>query len=519
MRRVLIALSALLLSSFVYIGYNSLTPGLGLAQVHEKRAIQRLPGFVYPAPRFPVQSYRAKPRSVEDWLTIARKAVAMKSSGRSGALGPIEKGDKILIVTDATQDPLLLEAFRRAMKEKGAAIVDVVYEPNLTKEKPKPRPAIDAREGWREVERWLRTRFPKGEGESDGQVSLAELVKENGYTVVYAGSGGPLRNWAEPIKKIAGRPAYRGYWLWRTWEDGLDKGNSFPSDLHELIDRKVVENFGRAAQVRLTDPQGTFLEWSLTESEAKLWQQTALFPNHLYLYPYQATRDIAAKDPNKRVFPKARGVVKGTANHTGYFPHIKIYVEDGMITEVVGGGRYGELWREWLGKLSEVKYPHHPRPSYWYLFEIALGTNPKVHRPVDIFGGMAKFSNERSRAGVLHISFGAEAEDADFINFAAQHNVPIGHWWHVHLYFPTLAIKLRDSNDWFTLIDRGWLTALDDPEVRALAARYGDPDEVLSYEWIPAVPGINFPGDYDRDFASDPAGWVWKYMNELLGQQ
>ncbi|MBI4483885.1 MAG: hypothetical protein HY652_13490 [Acidobacteria bacterium] len=440
----------------------------------------------------------------------------MKSSGRSGALGPIEQGDKILIVTDATQDPLLLEAFQRAMKEKGAAIVDVVYEPRLTREKPAARPGVDAKEGWLEVDRWLMTRFPKEEGGPTPQARVAQLVKENGYTVVYASSGGPLRPWAEPIKNIAGRPAYRGYWLWRTWEDGLDKGNLFPTDVHEIIDRKVVEHFGQASQVRLTDPQGTFLEWSLSESEAQLWQQTALFPNHIYVYAYQATRDVAAKDPSKRIFPQAQGVVKGTANHTGYFPQIRIYVANGMMTEVLGGGKYGESWREWFGKLKEVRYPHHPQPGYWRLFEVALGTNPKAQPPTDIFGGMGKFSNERNRAGVLHISFGAEAEDPDFLDFARKNKVPLGHWWHIHIYLPTLVLKLRGSGDWFTLIDKGWLTVLDDPEVRALAAKYGDPDEVLSYEWIPSIPGINYPGDYDRDFAIDPAGWAKTYMDRVL---
>ena len=48
------------------------------------------------------------------------------------------------------------------------------------------------------------------------------------------------------------------------------------------------------------------------------------------------------------------------------------------------------------------------------------------------------------------------------------------------------------------------MTSLDDPEVRALASRYGDPDYLLAEDWIPEVPGINAPGDYMKDYAAQP---------------
>ena len=60
------------------------------------------------------------------------------------------------------------------------------------------------------------------------------------------------------------------------------------------------------------------------------------------------------------------------------------------------------------------------------------------------------------------------------------------------------------------LIDKGHLTALDDPEVRSLASRYGDADELLREAWFPAIPGINVPGDYMEDYAQDPISWIKK---------
>jgi len=60
------------------------------------------------------------------------------------------------------------------------------------------------------------------------------------------------------------------------------------------------------------------------------------------------------------------------------------------------------------------------------------------------------------------------------------------------------------------IIDKGHLTALDDDEVRSLAAEYGDPDELLTEAWFPAIPGINVPGDYMQDYARDPVSWIKK---------
>lgn len=53
-----------------------------------------------------------------------------------------------------------------------------------------------------------------------------------------------------------------------------------------------------------------------------------------------------------------------------------------------------------------------------------------------------------------------------------------------------------------------WLGALAS---RALASRYGNPDEVLSDDWPPYLPGINAPGKYS-DYAKDP----WKTVSAVM---
>lgn len=105
------------------------------------------------------------------------------------------------------------------------------------------------------------------------------------------------------------------------------------------------------------------------------------------------------------------------------------------------------------------------------------------------------------RAGIMHIGFGTvisadtEREDAKGGKF-------VGHW-HVHLHFPTYAAEDVDGGD-VTVIEHGRLKALDDPGVRAVAARYGDPDGMLREDCVPAISGMNTAGDYDEHYAADP---------------
>ena len=94
--------------------------------------------------------------------------------------------------------------------------------------------------------------------------------------------------------------------------------------------------------------------------------------------------------------------------------------------------------------------------------------------------------------------------------------MPWQHGWHIHTYFNTYDAKLRDSGKWIRIIDNGRLTALDNPEVREVAKAFGDPDELLREDWVPAIPGINYPGDYMRDYGHNPVAWIYLEMNGEL---
>ena len=93
--------------------------------------------------------------------------------------------------------------------------------------------------------------------------------------------------------------------------------------------------------------------------------------------------------------------------------------------------------------------------------------------------------------------------------------MPDGHF-HIHTYFNTFELETEEGQK-IKLIDKGHLTALDDPEIRKIAAKYGDPDEVLQEAWIPAIPGINVEGDYENDYSSTPASWITQEHEKAYG--
>ena len=111
------------------------------------------------------------------------------------------------------------------------------------------------------------------------------------------------------------------------------------------------------------------------------------------------------------------------------------------------------------------------------------------------------------------MGFGSRRHGEEHGRYATENNLPTGHI-HVHNYFATFEIKLQGTENWYKIVDKGWITAMGDPEIRALAVKYGDPDELLNYDWIPPLPGINCEGDYFKDYASDPVAYLRKRKEE-----
>lgn len=462
-----------------------------------------LDGFDYPAPRFPRYLLQERTDDIEDLMPLARSHVRRRY-GRS-ALGDVRPGDELLIVTFPHQNEVVFEALKRALLEIGVAKVDRIDVTDLGMEVK----TYSAEEGWREVTDRLPPMIEEGVEFNVAAASLKKFLDDRpGYTGVYAGEAG-RSHW-----RRAASTKLRNNWVYSTYEDFIGHATSFPDEIWREVDLMTVAAFGRASAVRITSPEGTDIGWEVTEEQAALWPKGAYISGHLLGSTIQGIRfghdaETFLREA-KTLMPTLNGVIGGTSNHTGYFPHIDLTIESGMIKSIEGGGRYGDLWREVVERYRDVQYPGFPYKGWHYFNDASIGTNAKSYRQIEtLWNYNDSWTNlpERAQAGVIHFGFGAEHWDQTFLSYAKENKLPTMHFPHIHNLFATYEIKDRETGEWVKLIEKGRLTALDHPRVVRLAESLGGTHH-LEYDWIPAVPGINYPGDYRRDYAHDPAAWI-----------
>jgi hypothetical protein len=524
--------------------------------------------------RFP--AYLDTPESIDKLMPQARYAVQQKG-GRT-PLGMVDPGDIVLIPIPHTADPVVQEAIREAFAARKVE-ARLLYEHDLAGVAKEDLIAIDeiknvfhagdgqqelnflSRTGriddWNAAKAWTRERDPvladatwpafrypdkrlEELAETYDDLRKAAVVKylddHPEVNKIFWGIGGRpyvIRDLKHHDTKFVGNYTYLNNF------DIMSKVPAYPSDVWRLIESKVIEPLAYVDRVEVTDPEGSAFYFEVAPEEARIWSQGSYLQGHLYMIPSQAS---GAYPFSFVEFPAmqntwlptiqmttANGVIASSNSHASNHPRIEIRIKDGYVQEVKGGGLYGDGFRLWLGypQINELIWPYHKNPGFWWLFEAGTGTNPKYFKhPGEILVG--NNLSERNAGGVIHWSFGAEVTmgpeegkeksqlSPKSVEFGKQHKVPIGHAMHNHNLLPTYQVRLRDSGNWITLIEHGQVMASDDPEVRALASRYGNPDEILRRDWIPQIPGVTVPGNYDEDYSSDPGRYWTSWAQSIL---
>lgn len=438
---------------------------------------------------------RTRPAVLElsDPLAVARYVAEQQELRATAdgftAYGGLSRGDRVLIVTDSHYDPRVCEVIATVLREKGASVDELVVDGGADREfrEIDEFDAMMRRQSWRQ---WPR-RY-------EGIYWVEKLAADRGYNLVIMGRGGPGTMWPTPFR-------YENI-PWFDLRQLCEPATTFPREVNELINQKLHRVFieqARGGRVHLTDGEGTDISWTMHDEyygSRYLWVRPEPIWGHVLAHP---TPPLIAKED-------AEGVIAGTLNHFSRpFPTITTTFEGGKLVSVDGGGAYGEGWREMVEETKDVKYPCFPREGLFWLFEAAIGTNPKIRpEPPERMrwissGGVEK---ERHRSGALHMGIGTIWRD-ETEDWAAEHEILHGHL-HVHQFFATLDVTTSTGKH-VGVIDQGHLLLLDDAEVRATAKKYGDPDEILAEAWTPRVPGINAPGNYEADYGRDPAPWIY----------
>ena len=430
----------------------------------------------------------ARVAALDDLLRVARHVAHSEEVRRTAAgfigYGATKPGDRVLIGVDTQTDPKIVDAVARTLREIGASVDVVIAEVEQDREfddLDEVRVAM-RREPWsKNPRRW------------EGLPWVEELARSRGYDLLIHGKGGA-------IPKVSHR--YEGF-PWVTSEHFLSEANLFPRDLHRLINEKtwgyITSHPG--GRIHLSDPEGTDL--SLTILEAPLRDTTrhdyGMRPKWGHLMAHPPT-PIGTDDDTC-------GVIAGTLNHFSRpFPRIQLTVEKARLVGIEGGGAYGDAWRELERETAETQYPCFPEPGLFWLWELAIGTNPKISRPSNIANlSSGGFEWERRRAGIIHCGLGTRWRSSEEV-WAGEQGLLYGHL-HVHLMRATLVIETTHGT--IPVIENGRLAAYEDPEVRDRAALHGDPDLLLNDDWVPEIPGITVPGSY-AEYARNPAAWVYR---------
>ncbi len=522
----------------------------------------------YPEPRFP-RSLRA-PGSVDDMMPGARAAVA-QTGGRS-PIGLVKRGEHVLIVVPYNADRFVQEAMARALKERGIngtilyehEAAGVAHEDVVAFHK--AQQVFTASDGQQEpadwyfrsipepdkTKEWLKDKdaelynvtFPEFKYGNEAQARLARS-----YTRMVRDG---LVKWLDghsEIDKIlwrtGGRPRTRvmlaqhgdkfiGNYTYNTHFDLMSRVPDFPADVWKLIETKTIEPIAYVDRLEASDPEGMVLAADVEQPVAELWSKGVYLPGHLFMYPNQSSGRwpqsmLSYPDFETEylapVQVESRGVIASTNNHIATHSRMEIELAGGKIKEVRGGGYYGEIMRIMLDYpgMQTLTWPLWQKPGYWWLYEAGTATNPKYFKhPDELLEG--RNTSERNVGGVIHWSFGTESAHGPekvgeltplrepFIK--ANSTVPFEHCCHNHTLMPTYQVRVRDLAQWVTLVEHGRLQALDDLYVRALASRYGNPDDVLQQDYVPPLPGINAPGSYN-DYARDPGAYWVKWAHSV----
>jgi leucyl aminopeptidase (aminopeptidase T) len=395
-----------------------------------------------------------EPISVDQILPALRTVVKRTPQRGFNEGLSLKPEERVLIITDSTISPILPQGFEEAIREFGGHADTVNLEGYPYMEDPVALVDEQNTQNWYPDWVW--------EAAKQADVVLCLAFLKFPHT--------PKLPWGREAKKkgeaIKGRAVQ-----WELPPDMLlNSSLTYPLDVWDAIDDKTWELLGGARRIEIVEEGGTNLTFDLTaedwatqraeDGEGPRGGARPYTPGHIFV-----------------PFPKAKRLEGQVAIRSltfgGPIPLTRLTVEERRVTKVEGGGAFGDTLRQSFEELKEETYPGLPGPGTNWISTFAMCTNPKFRRSpsYESARGSARVHSwclGHRRSGFLHASVGSA-----LIN--PKHKIIR----HFDMMFPTVIADGRP------VIEEGHLVALDAPEVKRVAERYGDPDNLLREDWIP----------------------------------
>jgi hypothetical protein len=262
------------------------------------------------------------------------------------------------------------------------------------------------------------------------------------------------RTTAKALKEYGVRLAYIGP---NTAEELASEWACFPAELSFAIAQKTkMQLQSQGGQVTLTDEKGTHLEITVERENWTVggFQGPLNKPGRFAVLPIGTVGTNRIKEVNGNIYLDFLESFGPTGEICQWV------VKDNWVRDIKGGDQA----RAYKEKIFKVKNAN--------LFsQITWGFNPKenISKALQPPWNKNKLGMLTRFAGVMHLGLGATL-------FHQKGDKKLASAIHTHgiLLNPTLTAGKN------TIIEKGRLSALDDPDLRELAKKYGDPDKVLA---------------------------------------
>jgi hypothetical protein len=397
-----------------------------------------------------------QPTSAEDLLPNLRTVVTRKAGRTMHESLGLVPGERVLMITDSTVSPLLSEAFGEAIRDAGGHVDTVNLEGYPLLEDP-----IDLVDG-PNTSRWYPEWVWEASKQADVLLCLAFFKFPHTPNLPWGRRNAYGANW-----RLQGRAVQ-----WELPPDMvLAPSLTYPLEVWDAIDERTYQLIKDARRITIREDNGTHLTWDLTHEdwaaiegrrgdEGGPASGLPYVPGHLFI-PFPKSLQFEGE------------IMINSLTFGGPVEPTRLTVDGRRVTQVDGDSHFANRLRETFEKHKNDTWKGLPGPGANWISTFAACTNPKFRRSPN-FESMRGSARVHSwclghrRSGFLHASVGAalENENSKLIR-------------HFDMMFPNLYADDRP------VIEDGHLLALDDPSVRAVAERYGNPDELLREDWVP----------------------------------